>query len=296
MKRSREPEEEDPLCQQQTASSPYPDQQHSDDTTGTTTSRSTSADVSRSPPAAKIAELDPTESPSQAGMQMKCSLPPHKDTLVFSTYSEYESHYNSTHTNRCLECRKNFPSAHLLGLHIEENHDSFMAVKRDRGEHTYSCFVEGCDRKCMTPQKRRMHLIDKHMYPKNFFFAVTLHGIDGRQSMLLDERRKPGNKPPTATNTGSSKTKPTSKSKPPSETKEEQMEEEQMEVDQPEPESAPTLMKTVAEMTDEQHVEPVKETVDVDMGDLVGKMSALQFVPSSVRFGRGGRKTGFAKS
>lgn len=137
MKRSREPEKEDPPSQQQTALSPYPaDQQHTGDTTGTTTSRSTSADVSGSPPAAKIAELDPAESPSQAGMQMKCSLPPHKDILVFSTYSEYESHYNSTHTNRCLECRKNFPSAYLLGLHIEENHDSFMSVKRDRGEHT----------------------------------------------------------------------------------------------------------------------------------------------------------------
>ena len=135
MKRSREPEEEVPLSQQQT-SSPHPDQPHSADTTGTTTSRSTSADVSGSLPAAKIAELDPTESLSQPGIQMKCSLPPHKDTLVFSTYSEYESHYNSTHTNRCLECRKNFPSAHLLGLHIEENHDSFMALKRDRGEHT----------------------------------------------------------------------------------------------------------------------------------------------------------------
>ena len=147
----------------------------------------------------------------------------------------------------------------------------------------------------MTPQKRRMHLIDKHMYPKNFFFAVTLHGIDGRQSMLLDERRKPGNRPPTtATRTGSSKPKPTSKSKPLPETKEEQTEE-QMEVDQPESETTPTSAKTDAEMTDNQDDESVKETVDVDMGDLVGKMSALQFVPSSVRFGRGGRKTGFAR-
>lgn len=134
MKRSREPEEDTP-SQQQT-DSPYSDQPHLGDSTGTTTSRSTSTDVSGSPPAAKIAELDPTESRSEVGIQMKCSLPPHRDTLVFSTYSEYESHYNSTHTNRCLECRKNFPSSHILGLHIEENHDSFMAVKRDRGEHT----------------------------------------------------------------------------------------------------------------------------------------------------------------
>lgn len=130
-----------------------------------------------------------------------------------------------------------------------------------------------------------MHLIDKHMYPKNFFFAVTLHGIDGRQSMLLDERRQ---------NQKSGNLKPTnSKSRTPSGTKEDQME-----VDQPGP--IPTTTKPDAEMKDESHEKAVeekatKEPADVDMGDLVGKMSALQFVPSSLRFGRGGRKTGFAK-
>ncbi|KAK3399117.1 hypothetical protein B0T20DRAFT_392135 [Sordaria brevicollis] len=279
MKRSREPEEDTP-SQQQT-DSPYSDQPHLGDAIGTTASWSTSADVSGSPPVAKIAELDPAESRSEAGIQMKCSLPPHKDTLVFSTYSEYESHYNSTHTNRCLECRKNFPSSHILGLHIEENHDSFMAVKRDRGEHTYSCFVEGCERKCMTPQKRRMHLIDKHMYPKNFFFAVTLHGIDGRQSMLLDERRqnqKQGSRPPKVETKAASSIPKSTKSKTSPETKEDQME-----VDQPEP--IPTTTEPDAEMKDQSHKEVVKgkainEPADVDMGDLVGKMSALQFVPS----------------
>lgn len=35
----------------------------------------------------------------------------------------------------------------------------------------YGCFIEGCERKCSTPQKRRMHLIDKHMFPK------VRHGI-----------------------------------------------------------------------------------------------------------------------
>lgn len=34
---------------------------------------------------------------------------------------------------------------------------------------------------------------------------------------------------------------------------------------------------------------------DASMEDLAGAMSALQFIPSSVRFGRGGRKAGFAK-
>jgi len=67
---------------------------------------------------------------------MRCSLPPHREPLFFATYEDYETHYQKTHTNRCLECRRNFPSAHLLGVHIEEMHDSFAQVMRDRGERT----------------------------------------------------------------------------------------------------------------------------------------------------------------
>jgi hypothetical protein len=89
-------------------------------------------------PIAKFVELDPAHNTDDSTAAMKCSLPPHKETLSFATYDEWETHFNKTHTNRCLECRKNFPSGHLLGVHIEECHDSFMAVKRDRGEHTVS--------------------------------------------------------------------------------------------------------------------------------------------------------------
>ena len=67
---------------------------------------------------------------------MTCLL--HRTKLTFGSYQEYESHYNKEHVNRCLECRKNFPSAHLLALHIEECHDAFAAAKREKGEHTVS--------------------------------------------------------------------------------------------------------------------------------------------------------------
>lgn len=75
---------------------------------------------------------------SQSNADMKCSLPPHKQTLSFRTFEEYEIHYAKEHTHRCLECRKNFPTGHFLELHIEENHDSLAAVKRERGEKTVS--------------------------------------------------------------------------------------------------------------------------------------------------------------
>ena len=116
MKRSREPEEIDSDCSSGEADSP--------DTAST------------AEPTAKLVQLDPAESAVPSAAAMQCSLPPHREGLSFQSYEEWEAHYNKTHMNRCHECRKNFPSAHFLDVHIEECHDSFVAVKRDRGEHT----------------------------------------------------------------------------------------------------------------------------------------------------------------
>ncbi|KAH8895053.1 hypothetical protein GQ53DRAFT_779848 [Thozetella sp. PMI_491] len=230
-------------------------------------------------PAAKVAELD-ADVGDAAGLTMRCSLPPHKEPLVFTTYKEYEAHYSNAHTNRCIECRKNFPSSHLLGVHIEEWHDSFVAVKREKGEQTYSCFVQGCERKCLTPQKRRLHLIDKHMYPKNFFFAVTRDGIDGRQSLLLKGRTHSGARRPLGTTPAKESDQiPVAKVKRPEDLGGEGAAEEQGQ-----------------SLAIESHLQPDSgEPPDVDMEELSGVMSALQFVPSSVRFGRAGRRAGFAR-
>jgi len=145
----------------------------------------------------------------------------------------------------------------------------------------YSCFVEGCDRKCRTPYKRRNHLIDKHMYPKNYFFALTKDGVDGRQSLLLEggqHRRRSS----TATTVSISKASQRRQSlrqgeatKPPGE--------DQQEV-------APASPQKPSEQ-----VIPA-EVPDVEMDGLAGAMSALQFVPPCIKFGRGRGKVGFAKS
>ncbi|GAB1320178.1 Zinc finger protein 511 [Madurella fahalii] len=223
-------------------------------------------------PPAKLAELDLPD--NDRGVQMLCSLPPHKEPLVFSSYGEYEMHYRNQHTNRCAQCRKNFPSAHLLGLHIEETHDSFVLVKRERGERTYSCFVESCERKCSTPQKRKMHLIDKHMYPKNFFFAVTRDGIDGRRSLLLEG----GHRHKRSSAAAAPRPKESSRE------------------ERHKPSTADE--KSEASTDDHMAVDPgVKSPgpqADHEMEDLSNAMSALRFVPLSVQFGRG-KRTGFAK-
>ncbi|KAI1633211.1 zinc finger protein [Biscogniauxia mediterranea] len=234
------------------------------------------------PPASKIAELDESAVDTSEDVAMRCSLPPHREVVSFRTYGEYEAHYSKTHTNRCVECRKNFPSEHLLNVHFEDCHDVFAAVKREKGEHTYSCFVEGCDRKCRTPFKRRNHLIDKHMFPKNYFFAVTKDGIDGRHSLLADgghHRRKSS----SATTTSGPKlaTSRRQSLQHPEKSKPEEAEEPKTTVAQ---DSEQTLEKP--------HQKPVP---DVEMEHLAGAMSALQFVPPSIKFGRGRGKAGFAK-
>lgn len=66
---------------------------------------------------------------------MKCSLPPH-GPLTFTSFDDYDVHYQELHMNRCSDCYKNFPDQHFLGLHIAENHDPISAAKRDRGEKT----------------------------------------------------------------------------------------------------------------------------------------------------------------
>lgn len=67
---------------------------------------------------------------------MRCSLSPHKEALPFASYEDYEVHYLQAHVNRCAECGKNFPTGHFLQLHIEENHDPLVGVRRERGERT----------------------------------------------------------------------------------------------------------------------------------------------------------------
>lgn len=92
-------------------------------------------------PTAKISQLDSAvEDDDHDTPTMRCSLPPHREPITFRSYQEYESHYIMFHTNQCLECRKNFPSQHLLGVHIEECHDPLIRVRRDKGDHTVSLY------------------------------------------------------------------------------------------------------------------------------------------------------------
>ncbi|KAL4909446.1 hypothetical protein BDW74DRAFT_81137 [Aspergillus multicolor] len=190
---------------------------------------------------------------------MRCSLPPHREALSFSSYEDYEVHYQQAHVNRCNQCGKNFPTDLFLNLHIEENHDSLVATRRDRGEKTYGCFVEDCERKCSTPQKRRMHLIDKHMFPKTYNFYIVNDGTDKQTSMLRS--MQPHRRRLSST---------------PSSPKEGRLRHRQTSISQSSPNS-------ISESNSGARPQPTEsEKMDMEVTELEKSMSALRFVPVSV--------------
>ncbi|RAL67495.1 hypothetical protein DID88_008250 [Monilinia fructigena] len=246
--------------------------------------------ISIPPSSSKIVHLD--EDIGEGGVTiMRCSLPGHHRALSFLSYDDYEMHYKKSHMNRCLECRKNFPSEHFLNLHIEENHDALVSVRKDRGEKIYSCFVEDCDRKCSTPQKRRMHLIDKHMFPQQYDFFVVNDGIDHKSSMLRSGRHEHRRHSSTAQlKAGEVRQRILTTELTTS------MQDSKGE----EPTSKPSGSSVLTEddgMIGVETAVPVLEPEDDHMKGLETAMSALRFVPSSVRFGRGrGRGRGFSRA
>ena len=131
-----------------------------------------------------------TADATESAPAMQCSLPPHSHAIPFDSIASFEIHYQKDHCNRCSECSRNLPSAHLLTLHIDEHHNPLRAARESKGEKTYGCFVEDCEKLCSTAQKRKLHLIDKHMFPKSYNFRVVAYGIDKRTSMLNEKPQR----------------------------------------------------------------------------------------------------------
>lgn len=223
----------------------------------------------------KIAQVD---APDGRTVAMQCSLPPH-GTLIFKSYTDYETHYIKSHANRCSDCAKNFPSAHFLNLHFEEYHDPIIALKREQGGKTFSCFVEGCDKVCNDWQKRRSHLVDKHCFPKNYDFFVVKSGIDGRRSMLRAGIDSQGHRRSSRDRRGSSATLDTQTTEATS------VSQQSNESDQ-----AGAVPDDVLEVGESA------ESQDAPLDAVTNSMSSLQFVPRSVTFGRRKGRSGLAKS
>ncbi|XP_033732177.1 zinc finger protein 511-like isoform X2 [Pecten maximus] len=104
---------------------------------------------------------------------------------TFSSHASYESHYGLVHSRVCETCRKNFPTNHLLDLHILEWHDSMFALLSKK-QPMFQCLVESCNYKFSTRKERKNHVIKSHKYPSNYRFDQDQrkHTVcDGRQSL-----------------------------------------------------------------------------------------------------------------
>lgn len=220
----------------------------------------------------KYTSMEPTKRGETA---MRCVLPPHK-TLKFASVSEYETHYQKEHSNRCVECQRNFPTAHFLDLHIAENHDPLVAALRERREKTYGCFVEGCEKKCSAWQKRKRHLVDKHGFPRNYDFFIVNSGIDGRRSMLRRGIDAQGHRK-------SSRERKNSLGAESSESHE-----------------APSMRSDteIVEQSGKHRVDHAAKSSTAASGvdDITNSMSSLNMVPRSVSFGKRKGRFGFSKS
>jgi len=176
----------------------------------------------------------------------------------------------------------------------------------------FACHLASCPRKFLTPKARRLHLIQAHSYPKEYFFAVTNKGVGGLLKRWGD---------------GASmirgKWKPREEdSKGKGHTTEDQ-EEEEMEVDGDSDDSdeageegeegetsdyegegtprvsqlhdfdagSPATTPRMAAMQSPRQGSTQQSTSDVDK--LAQSMTALSLVPDTIRFGRGGKSGGF---
>uniref|UniRef100_A0A8C6ZCZ0 Zinc finger protein 511 n=1 Tax=Nothoprocta perdicaria TaxID=30464 RepID=A0A8C6ZCZ0_NOTPE len=99
--------------------------------------------------------------------EFSCHLP--GCCQLFDTLEGYEHHYNALHRNACACCKRSFPSAHLLDIHVLEWHDSLFQVLAEK-HNMYKCLVEGCAEKFKSSQDRKEHLVSTHLYPADFRF------------------------------------------------------------------------------------------------------------------------------
>jgi len=148
--------------------------------------------------------------------------------------------------------------------------------------------VEDCDKLCMEPFKRRLHLVDKHGFPRNYDFFIVNDGLDPRRggSMLRPNYRSIYTKASTLANDPDAVNSTSAISQ-------------QYQVKTSLRSDGNIIEEQAEDRCDELNTKhesmPTKsKQKEDDVDKLVNSMSALKFVPPSIRFGRGGR-AGLAK-
>jgi len=261
-------------------------------------------------PKVKRASLSALSKPVSCNLPPTCN-PPNAGTIC-SNSREFEQHYATYHTHICtapevkrtptsareVQCGKVFPDSRFLDLHISECHDPLVAVRRDRGERTFTCFVETCDGTFTTPKGRRLHLIDAHKYPKEYYFSVTTKGVGdilnkwGQGASLLRKEWKT-REPREKKNEDAMDVEPKEASPRSSISSDERAPVTPTDAIKPD-----TTLSQVSSPGAIQPIRPITQadtktsTPRSDLDDLTSGLSSLTLVPRSIRFGRGGRSGG----
>ncbi|KIY68052.1 hypothetical protein CYLTODRAFT_352073 [Cylindrobasidium torrendii FP15055 ss-10] len=210
---------------------------------------------------------------ASSGHPLLCTLPPtcnHKPTHLANS-KDLEVHYANYHAHVCAEpgCSCVFPEPRFLELHQTECHDPLAAIRKDRGEKIFGCFDANCTKQFMTPKARRLHLIQGHGYPDEYFFAVTNKGVGellkkwGEGASMVRGKWNPSKA------------------------------ETEMQVQEEEDSPRPLIIEDDDDDEEEESVETgTDEKIGDSLDDLANTMSSLSLVPKTVRFGRGGQRLG----
>ncbi|KZT25341.1 hypothetical protein NEOLEDRAFT_1065436 [Neolentinus lepideus HHB14362 ss-1] len=238
-------------------------------------------------PTPKAPRIISESSSSALTRPLLCTLPPtcnppkNQPTQLLNS-QDLERHYAKYHAHVCEEkgCGCVFPDARLLQLHQTECHDPLAAVRKDRGQKIFACHLTSCDRLFLTPKARRLHLIQAHGYPNEYFFAVTNKGVGGLlkkwgegASMIRGEWK---------TRDGQTKNEGSSDS-------------EDGDMFKEGIEAGTNIAETISQDPTSPSLTSQKSTApgEDDMDALADSMTSLSLIPSSIRFGRGGKAGGF---
>ncbi|KAI6001102.1 hypothetical protein F5J12DRAFT_700369, partial [Pisolithus orientalis] len=254
------------------------------------------------------------------GPGLLCTLPPtcnppHNTPTPLSNSRDLEIHYGKYHAHVCEQpgCGFVFPDARLLELHQTECHDPLAALRKERGEKIFACHLASCPRKFLTPKARRLHLIQAHSYPREYFFAVTNKGVGGLLkrwgdgASMIRGKWKPRESKEDEGIPDSEEGEDEMELDGDSE-EEEAEEEEEEEEDEGESDYEGDATPKVSQLHDfdvassattprmataQSPRQSVAQQSSAEVEKLAQSMTSLSLVPSSIRFGRGGKNGGF---
>jgi hypothetical protein len=160
----------------------------------------------------------------------------------------------------------------------------------------FGCHIATCSHLFPTPKARRLHLIDAHGYPKEYFFAVTNKGVGGllkrwgEGASMLRKEWKAREKAPAA------EEKEEEKGENEDEDEDEDEEEDEEEGEEHEGDDLPVGTDVFTASSNHRGSSSQAEAGDeLNVSTLTDSMQSLSLVPPSIRFGRGGKTSGFAK-